>query len=65
MTDAFAASHTQEIVCPHCGYVHGDSWEMPDSDNDFECSECEKLFSYERYIEITYTTRKPKEVPNG
>lgn len=54
---------TKEIVCPHCGYEHQDSWEWgPDTgeyDSEGECGECGKAFIWSRYIETTYNTRKP------
>lgn len=51
--------HEYEITCPWCGYVHHDSWEYSDSDDDFECSDCENKFVMVREIEITYSTSQP------
>lgn len=48
-----------EITCPWCGYVHSDSWEQPDSDDEFECSDCENVFVMSREVEVTYSTSKP------
>lgn len=53
--------YTQEIICPWCGYEHGDSWEhLRDSDDNFQCNDCDKYFSYERDIEVTYSTQRKK-----
>jgi DNA-directed RNA polymerase subunit RPC12/RpoP len=33
------------VECPHCGYVHRDSWEWfrgGDEDAEIECENCEK-----------------------
>lgn len=50
--------YTSEIVCPHCGYESGDSWEMDDNDGSMDCGECEKDFNYTRIIAINYSTSK-------
>lgn len=48
---------TDEIVCPHCGHEHRDSFEFDDS-GITECEACEKPFTYNREISITYSTEK-------
>ena len=53
--------YTKEIICPYCGYEHGDSWEKSndvfDGDlPDMECDDCNKTFSVYRNGEITYST---------
>lgn len=52
----FDHEYSDEVICPHCGYEHGDSWEMGEGDN--ECSECEKPFSMSRNVSVTYSTEK-------
>ena len=47
--------YTDEVVCPHCGYEHTDSWDRPDSDED-ECGECGKPFQYSRSTTVKYST---------
>lgn len=58
---------TPEIVCPWCGHIKTDSWELIcDFDDEYECSECEKVFEYERDFKVTYTSRKRKcDYPGG
>lgn len=51
-------SYTKEIICPWCGYEISDSWEMSDSDDECECGDCYKIFSYEREFEITYSSSR-------
>ena len=52
--------YTAEIVCPHCGYEFRDSFEF-DDDGITECYECEESFSFERQVDITYSTNKIDE----
>lgn len=49
--------YTDEIVCPHCGYEFGDSWEFPES-GDYKCPDCDNKFKFQREIEVTYSTEK-------
>lgn len=51
---------TSEVVCPHCGHIHGDSCELPDSD-DMYCANCGEEFHFTREIEVTYSTYKKDE----
>lgn len=47
-----------EVTCPYCGYVHRDSWEFSDSDDNFTCYGCEKNFAFERVVDVTYQSAK-------
>lgn len=49
-----------EAVCPYCGYVHHDSWELDDEDKIF-CNNCEKEFFVCREIVATYSTHRINE----
>lgn len=49
--------YTDEIVCPHCGYEHSDSFEYSE-DGDTTCNDCGKPFHYARDISVTYSTDK-------
>ena len=53
--------YTNEIVCPHCGAEWSDSWECANDYGEEECDECEKKFSYNRDVEVTYSTSKIKD----
>jgi hypothetical protein len=48
--------YTYEAVCPHCGYVEGDSWEM--SEGVRNCGDCDREYELTRNTEVTYTTAK-------
>lgn len=54
-------SWTEEITCPWCGTEMSDSWEMADSDDECYCDNCDKIFAYERHVEITYTSSRVEE----
>ena len=49
-------SYTSEVICPHCGYQHRDSWEM--SEGEQECPDCERKYEISKYVEVSYTTTK-------
>ena len=50
--------NTYEIVCPHCGHKHADSWEQEPDEADMDCGRCEKEFNYNRTVTVDYTTYK-------
>ena len=50
---------TGEIVCPYCGKVFTDSWEVDSREEDLgeiECMTCWNTFKAERNIAISYST---------
>lgn len=55
---------TPETVCPHCGHEGFDSWELDGDFGETECSNCEKEYYYERYVDVTYNTFKTEEEAN-
>jgi len=44
------------ITCPQCGSEDRDSWEASDSDDEHYCDTCGSVFSYERNVEVTYSS---------
>lgn len=57
--------HTDEPVCPYCGYVERDAWEIdfgPGIEGvcEIDCGSCDKTFEVSRNCSISYTT---KEIP--
>lgn len=56
--------YASEITCPHCGYVEEDSWAMEEEEvtGDWECSECEEVFTVERHVSVTYVSYPTEEV---
>lgn len=61
----FDCDFTDNMVCPWCGYEHGDSWEFNEDSGETDCNECGKTFKFERDISITYSTSKPTAGEGG
>ena len=55
--------HTDEVICPYCGYEFSDSWEFNGTQDEqhVECDECGKEFFLYVIITVNYTTKKKKE----
>lgn len=56
--------YTDEPVCPHCGYLCRDAWEINfgpccEGDTEIQCGneECERIYEVTRNCSITYSTR--------
>jgi hypothetical protein len=57
--DCFA---NRDPICPHCGHVFRDAWDLDLDDEqstDTECGECERTFRIICHVKVTYTTKKP------
>lgn len=52
--------YTDELVCPHCGYEVGDSWELPELGRR-ACGDCGKEFEYEKNVSTSFTSWKVEE----
>jgi len=52
--------YTQDIVCPHCGFVFNDNHEFDPDIGEVDCPECGKWLEWKRHISITYSTCKMK-----
>lgn len=53
--------YTSQLICPHCDKAQSDAWEWADSDDEAMCGHCDMPFSYERRIEVTYTSRRKRD----
>lgn len=62
MSEEIDYEYTDAIVCPYCGYEFSDCWEMADSNDELACYGCDKVFSYERIVDVTY--KSSKDQPN-
>ena len=51
-------NNEQNIICPYCNYEDKDSWEVQESDEEYECGSCGKKFVLEVEHNITYSTIK-------
>ncbi len=52
---------TMNVVCPYCGWVNTDSWELKYDRDTRECPTCEKTFEYERDVMVSYSTKKAEQ----
>ena len=62
--EKYKTSLEQEMICPYCGHVQRDSWEIPGDDGEVECGLCGEEFSFTRNVEITFSTT-PKDGTEG
>jgi len=65
MNNEIEHNSTDEIICPWCGYHHGDEWELSLDSDDLICDDCEKEFHYNRDVSISYTTERKQCGNNG
>ena len=52
-----------EAVCPFCGHVHTDSWEIgggEEGDHEFQCESCDAEMIVSRVVDVSYTTMPNK-----
>lgn len=53
--------YTNEPECPYCGHTVRDAWELNfggmEGETTHECGHCEREFTVERSVSISYTTR--------
>jgi transposase-like protein len=53
--------HTEEMVCPYCGYIHENSNELSSYCSEYECDVCGREFHYERETEVHYDTYRMED----
>jgi len=58
----FDTDWTDEMICPHCGYIVTEAWEITGSreSGEHDCEECGKSFAWTENMTIRYTTTKGK-----
>lgn len=55
----YDCSHENECVCPYCGDVNADSWELGtggEEDGETECGSCGRPYTYQRHVSVSYST---------
>ena len=52
-----------QMTCPYCGHKDTDSWELPDSYDEFNCGQCRAVISFEREVTVKYNS-SPVKPPN-
>lgn len=48
------------VICPYCGYEHGDAWEWAAGETEgdrMECNGCKKVFVFWAEHDVTYLAR--------
>lgn len=60
MTNKIETDGTDILICPYCGFEEPDSWELWEADDNYECSNCGKIFEYDS-ITVRYFYSYPKE----
>jgi len=50
-----SVDYSDEIECPHCGYICSDSWEFED-EGEHKCEACTTLFSFCRNVSVSYSS---------
>jgi DNA-directed RNA polymerase subunit RPC12/RpoP len=58
----FDTEHHPNVVCPKCGHVRRNAWEIDfgpclDGDAEIECGMCGAVLFVTRYVEVTHTTK--------
>ncbi len=51
-----------DLICPYCGYVEQDVWELDfgagfDGDAEVTCAACGEEYHAERHCAVSYSTR--------
>lgn len=54
--DELDCSHADELVCPYCGHVDYDCWELTAEDDETYCGSCGRTFRYSRHVSVTYSS---------
>lgn len=57
---------TDYPICPHCGHIERDAWEinfgdMLDGDAEVSCNSCGQDYFCTRIVDVQYETSKLKE----
>ena len=58
--------YTRQLVCPYCGHVETDSWEIAAGGGDGDvgttnCGECGREYEYTINVDITYSSNKMED----
>lgn len=53
----------EEIKCPYCGIEQSDSWDCED-EGYITCDSCYSEYTYERVVEVSYTSNIKKKNKN-
>ena len=62
-TDPKPHEYSPTFVCPYCGYVARDAWELGVDSGTTHCDSCDAEIEYVRHVSIEYSTY-PKNPPH-
>lgn len=48
---------SSDLICPHCGHVYHDAWELMDESGETECGECGRTYAWERHIMVRFSSK--------
>lgn len=59
--DLEACQHTRNPVCPHCGHIEHDAWDInfesgSEEAKEHYCGHCERPYDIIRTVSVTYST---------
>lgn len=56
--------YTDRPVCPYCGHVERDAWEIPEHATEHDCASCGETMFIQRHVSVSYSTG-PKVKTSG
>lgn len=62
MPETYETQNTDEAICPYCGHVEMDTWEVrPQNDGDsdtVDCETCDERYEITTHVVVTVSTRR-------
>ena len=52
----------EDWICPYCGGIDRDAFELADSEDERECPYCGSIVAYERVVTVEYRVKPVKKV---
>ena len=63
LNKCFPFEYTNDMLCPFCGDIQDDVWEMTNGkeDGSTDCQHCGNEFQWQEFTTTTYTTRAKEQ----
>lgn len=58
MSEEFDTYMKADMICPYCGKIQQDDWELSHNEDNVDCAHCGETFEYQRFVYWEYTTKK-------